>query len=83
MSSNIKRSLASQLKFGVSVLELCSGEEIAYDTVAIALAKVWIAALANLIAFGACCKGLSGQSQDGSEKRQLHDEAFVVDLDSL
>jgi hypothetical protein len=67
----------------VSVLEVYSKEAITYDVVTIALAKVWIATLANLTGLGTCRKSLSGQSQDGNEKRQLHDEVLDVDLDSL
>lgn len=81
--SDMNRTLASHLKFGRSVWEVCSGQAITYDVLAIALAKVWIAALANLTGLGACRKGLSGQSQDGSENRQLHNGASEVALDGL
>jgi hypothetical protein len=81
--SEMNRAFASHLKFGVSILEVSSGEAITYDVVAIALAKVWIAALANLTGVGACRKNLSGQSEDGSEERQLHGGVSNVGLDSL
>jgi hypothetical protein len=81
--SEMNRAFASHLKFGMSVLEVSSGEAITYDVVAIALAKVWIAALANLTGLGACRKGLSGQGEDGSEERQLHGGVLNVGSDSL
>lgn len=72
MTSEMKSTLAFHLGLGVLAMKACSGGEITYDVVAIALAKVWITALANLTRLGACRKSLSGQSEDGSEERQLH-----------
>lgn len=83
MTSEMNSTLAFHLSLSVSAMKACGGEEIAYDMVAIALAKVWIAALADLTGLGACRKSFSGQSQDGSKERQLHDEVLEVGYDIL
>lgn len=74
MTSEMKSTLTSHLELGVSAMKISRREAITYDVVTIALAKLWITALANLAGLGTCSKSLSGQSQDGSEERQLHDE---------